>query len=189
VASENWRWRWGLIPFDTRDFPKAERDTLILARADKLGALHSWREPAKKRRCLVPTSAFYEWPEAGRSPKQPYVFEMGSGEMFAFAGIWDAWKDERGHWLQSFAIVTAGANELMARIHSGMPVILHPRDYDRWLDRGEVAQPPIELMRPYEADAMEMREANPAVNNVRNNGPEMLTKPDAAYPTDMTLEF
>ncbi len=64
-------------------------------------------------------------PKEGKPPKQPYAFELSSGGIFAFAGLWDAWRDKDGHWLQSFAIVTTEANELMSRIHSRMPVILH----------------------------------------------------------------
>ena len=62
---------------------------------------------------------------------------LGFGRSPPFAGVWDAWKDAHGHWLQSNAIVTTEANELMSRIHPRMPVILHARDYDRWLDREE----------------------------------------------------
>ena len=94
--------------------------------------------------------------------------------MFAFAGLWDAWKDGEGHWLQSFSIVTTSANELMASVHTRMPVILHQRDYDRWLSREVTEQPPIDLMRPFESEGMQMSPANPLVGNVRNNGPEML---------------
>ena len=115
-------------------------------------------------------------PKEGKPPKQPYAFEMATGKAFAFAGIWDGWKDAQGYWLQSFAIVTTEANELMARIHSRMPVILRPSDYDRWLDREETERPPIDLLRPFNAEEMEMREANPKVNNSRNNGPEMLER-------------
>lgn len=97
--------------------------------------------------------------------------------MFAFAGVWDAWKDHDGRWLQSFAIVTTAANELMSRIHDRMPVILRPRDYDRWLEREPSEQPPVDLLRPFDAEEMEMRPANPAVGNARNNGPEMLVCP------------
>lgn len=93
--------------------------------------------------------------------------------MFAFAGLWDAWKDPAGHWLQSFGIITTEANELMSPIHTRMPVILHRRDYDRWLSREVMEQPPIDLLRPYESEEMEMVPANPLVGNVRNNGPEM----------------
>ena len=100
----------------------------------------------------------YEWPKEGKPPKQPYAFELSSGNLFAFAGIWDAWKDGEGHWLQSYAIVTTEANELMSRIHPRMPVILHSRDYDRWLDREETGQLPLDLLRPFESEAMEMHE-------------------------------
>jgi len=103
-------------------------------------------------------------------------------EFFAFAGVWDAWKDANGHWVQSYAVVTTTANELMQPIHPRMPVILHARDYDRWLDRGETERVPLDLLRPYEANDMEVHEANPAVGNVSNNGVEMFTKP-AAPPT------
>jgi putative SOS response-associated peptidase YedK len=68
----------------------------------------------------------------------------------------------------------------MARIHPRMPVILHSRDYDRWLNREETEQLPLDLLRPFESEAMEMREANPKVNNVRNTGPDLLEKAESA---------
>ena len=72
------------------------------------------------------------------------------------------------------------ATELMSRIHPRMPVLLHPRDYDRWLDREETEELPLALLRPFESDAMEMSEANPKVNNVRNNGPELAEQAERA---------
>ncbi len=79
-----------------------------------------------------------------------------------------------GHWLQSFSIVTTEANELMSSVHTRMPVILHSRNYDRWLSREETEQPPIDLMRPFESEDMQMAPADRQVGNPRNNGPEML---------------
>jgi putative SOS response-associated peptidase YedK len=181
--------RWGLVPFFTKDPKDIKGLSTINARADKVVTSPTWREPMKKRRCLIPASSFYEWPQAGKPPKQPYSFELANGNMFAFAGLWDAWKDADGHWLQSFAMVTTEANELMARIHSRIPVMLHERDYDRWLNRGETERLPLDLLRPFEAEEMEMHEANPKVNNVRNNGPDMLIKPDAgSFDRDTSLE-
>jgi putative SOS response-associated peptidase YedK len=99
----------------------------------------TWREAMKKRRCLIPVNAVYEWPKEGKPPKQPYAFELSSGNLLAFAGIWDAWKEWEGDWLQSYAIVTTEANELMSHT-STMRVILHLRDYDRWLDREKMGR-------------------------------------------------
>lgn len=172
--------RWGLVPFFTKDLKEIKGLSTINARGETIATSRTWREPMKKRRCLIPVNAFYEWPKEGKPPKQPYAFELSSGNLFAFAGIWDAWKDGEGHWLQSYAIVTTVANELMSRIHPRMPVILHSRDYDRWLDRGETEQLPLDLLRPFESDAMEMHEANPKVNNVRNNGPELMRQAEHA---------
>ena len=59
-----------------------------------------------------------------------------------------------------------------------MPVIVAPRDYDRWLERGEAHQPPVDLLRPYPAEGMTAAPCNKAVGNVRNNGPEMLVPTD-----------
>ncbi len=160
--------RWGLIPFFTKELSDIKRLTTINARAETILKAPTWREPFKKRRCLIPASAFYEWPKEGKPPKQPYIFEMSNGNSMAFAGLWDAWKGKDGHWLQSFAIVTTEANELLARIHVRMPVILEPRDYDRWLDRGETERLPLDLLRPFGADAMEMHQVNSKVGNVRN---------------------
>ena len=130
----------------------------------------------KKRRCIVPADLFYEWDKFGKPPKTPYSFELTNGQPIAFAGLWDAWKDREGNWLQSFAIVTTEANELMSRVHPRMPVILHPRDFDRWLDREESERLPLDLLRPLPSDEMTMFEAHPSVGNVRNNGPELMRK-------------
>ncbi len=119
-------------------------------------------------------------PKEGKPPKQPYIFELSSGNAMACAGVWDAWKDKDGHWLQSFAIVTTEANELLAWMHPRMPVILQARDYDRWLDRGETERLPLDLLHPFDAEAMVMHAANPKVGNVRNNGEELMRAAIAA---------
>ena len=104
----------------------------------------------------------------------------------AFAGLWDAWKEPKPKseslqtpdtWLQSFTIITTEANEIMSQVHTRMPVILRERDWQRWLDRELTEQPPIDLLRPYDSDEMQLEVCNPAVGNVRNNGPEMLVCP------------
>ena len=98
--------RWGLVPFFTKDLQDIKGLSTINARSETITTAPTWREPFKKRRCLVPVSSFYEWPKEGKPPKQPYTFELSNGSTFALAGLWDAWKDKEGHWLQSFAIVT-----------------------------------------------------------------------------------
>jgi putative SOS response-associated peptidase YedK len=102
-----------------------------------------------------------------------FAFRLKDDAPLAFAGLWDAWRDPTGAWLQSFSIVTTEANELMSTVHTRMPVILHPRDYGRWLER-DSERPPVDLLRPFESEAMAAQPCNPLVGNVKNNGPEML---------------
>lgn len=114
-------------------------------------------------------------PKAGSKPV--YKFEMPDGSPYALAGLFSEWRPRRGSDrapLDTFSIVTTEANELMEPIHNRMPVILHPRDYDRWLNDYDESRPPIDLLRPYESEGMRMTPANRLVGNVRNNGPEML---------------
>jgi len=149
--------RWGLIPFITKNIKDVKGLSTINARAETIGTARSFREPFKKRRCLVPASGFYEWKRLDEKNKQPFAFDLANGKMMAFAGLWDAWKDPaNGQWLQSYTIITTDANELMAKVHDRMPVILHLGDFDRWLERdSDPARPPIDLLRPFPAGEME----------------------------------
>ena len=168
--------RWGLIPYFAKSASEFKGFSTINAKAETVLERAPWRGPFQKRRCLVPADGFYEWQKIDPKMKKPFVYTLTTGEPFAFAGLWDAWKDPaNGEWLQTFAVITTFANELTGKVHDRMPMILHPRDYDRWLDRGETVQSPTDLLRPYEAEEMQADPCNPAVGNVRNNGPEMLS--------------
>jgi putative SOS response-associated peptidase YedK len=167
--------RWGLVPFFTKDLSSLRAFSTINARAESIAKSATYREPFKKRRCLVPASGFFEWKKLDAKNKQPFAFDLANGKMMAFAGLWDAWKDPKNdQWLQSYTIITTEANELMAPVHNRMPVILHPGNFDRWLDREVSDQPPIDLLRPFPADEMEAFEVSKDVGNVKNNSPELL---------------
>lgn len=165
--------RWGLIPFGIQ--PDAiKRLSTVNAKVENL-TKGMWLRPFKKHRCLIPASGFYEWKKLDAKTRQPYAFDLANGSMMAIAGLWDAWKDPKdGRWLQSFCIVTTDPNELMAPVHDRMPAILHPGEFDRWLDRDETERLPTDLLRPFPAEEMEAFEVSKDVDNVRNNSPELL---------------
>ena len=109
----------------------------------------NWLQP--EFRCLVPASSFCEWTDF--SPKTPHWFALKRDEprpVFAFAGVWRAWRGERKgvdgeHLLFSF--LTTAANPIVRPIHAkAMPVILTEGAWDRWL--GEPIETAIELQRP-----------------------------------------
>jgi putative SOS response-associated peptidase YedK len=100
--------------------------------------------------------------------------------MFAFAGLWDRWTDKAsGNALQTFTVITTDPNELMQKIHTRMPVILKPSDYDRWLEPGDPNRLPVDLLRPYPAEEMVAWRVGKSVGNVRNNDPSLITPIDA----------
>jgi putative SOS response-associated peptidase YedK len=87
------RMRWGLIPSWAKDSSAAAR--MINARSETATTKPAFRDAMRSRRCLIPTDGFYEWMRTGNA-KQPYCFEVNDGELFAFAGIWDRWRDPSG---------------------------------------------------------------------------------------------
>ena len=164
--------RWGLVPFWAKDAKFGY--TTINARAEEVASKPAYREALKKRRCLVPADAFYEWQRIDKKTKHPFAFALKSGEPYAMAGLWERWQPKEGAALETFTILTTDPNELMEPIHNRMPVILAQRDYGRWLDSGDPARPPMDLLRPYPAEQMVAWPVSDRVGNVRNNDPQLL---------------
>jgi putative SOS response-associated peptidase YedK len=171
--------RWGLVPFFAEG-PKA-RSPLINARAETVETAPAFRTSFARRRCIVPADAFYEWrrhrnPNSGRIERsEPFAIRFRQDEPMAFAGIWAIWRDpETAQRLYSLAIITGQPNELVATVHDRMPVVLHPDDWDAWLDEAATPAELRQLLRPYPADALDMYPVSPAVNNVRSQGAELL---------------
>jgi len=129
----------------------------------------------KRRRCLVPADLFWEWKKIDAKTKQPYAIALQDDSLFAFAGLWDTWKDKAtGQAIDSYTIITTDPNELMEPLHNRMPVILQRPDYQRWLAPAEPSQLPIDLLKPFPAEQMKAWKVGSAVGNVRNNSPELL---------------
>src|SRR5579863_9378226 len=117
--------RWGLIPFWAKDSKIAY--STINAKAETITTSPVFREAMKHRRCLVPADFFYEWKKIDARKKQPYAIAMKDGSLFAFAGLWERWKDRsKGGELESFTIITTEPNELTHSLHDRMPVIVKP---------------------------------------------------------------
>ena len=170
--------RWGLVPFWAKE-AKIGLNT-INARAEEAATKPAFREALKKRRCLVPADAFYEWQRQDAKHKHPFAIALKSGEPFAFAGLWESWTPPDGAALETFTILTTDPNALMEPIHNRMPVIVEPRNYKRWLDAGNPTQPPVDLLRPYPAESMSAWPVSEQVGNVRNNAPHLLEQAQAA---------
>ena len=151
--------KWGLIPFWTKDEKQADeiKRMTLNARADTIFSKPSFREPIMKKRCIVPSTGYFEWRHEG-DKKIPYYIFLKDEEIFSMAGIYDEWLDKTtGEIIKTFSIITTEANPLTAYIHNTkhrMPAILSQKDEEKWLaptlEKSDIEQ----LLQPFPADQM-----------------------------------
>lgn len=172
--------RWGLVPVWTKALKGAPKP--INAKSETVASSAMFKRLLTSRRCLVPADSFYEWQgEKGR--KRPMRIQLKSGELFAFAGLWDSWRDpalgDQAPTLRTCTVLTTSPNPLVARVHNRMPVILPVEAEAIWLDRS-VKDPMklLPLLRPFPAEEMMVVPVSSAVNNSRFDGPECI-RPEA----------
>ncbi|KAA3644543.1 MAG: SOS response-associated peptidase [Chloroflexi bacterium] len=164
--------KWGLVPFWSKE-PKVKYPT-INARSETAHEKPSYRESLKKRRCLVPASGFYEWMKVD-SGKQPYAIQMESREPFAFAGLWEVWHRGQEDELVTCTIMTTQPNPLVSRIHNRMPVVIHPDNYDEWLDPAEKTNDQLKhLFASFPAEEMMAYPVTRDVGSPANNHPGLI---------------
>jgi putative SOS response-associated peptidase YedK len=155
---------WGLIPSWATD----ERigNSLINARGETLTSKPAFREAYKKRRCLVLADGFYEWQKVPGG-KQPVYIRMREGKQFAFGGLWERWQDGQRE-VETFCIVTVEPNDVCARVHDRMPLILAEADFLTWLDAKGSPESVAGLLKPYAPEEMESFPVSNLVNSPRN---------------------
>jgi putative SOS response-associated peptidase YedK len=166
-------YRWGLIPHWADSAKVASR--MFNARAETLLASPAFRDSLRRKRCLVPVEAFYEWRREG-TIRQPYTIGRADGRPLVLAGLWSGWRDpERDEVRRTFTIVTTTPNATMAPIHDRMPVVLGHADWATWLDPA-LADPGelLGLLEPRDDVELAVRPVSRLVNDVRNDGPELV---------------
>jgi putative SOS response-associated peptidase YedK len=165
--------RWGLIPSWAKDSKIG--NSLINARADTIAEKPSFRSAFKQRRCLVVADGYYEWKQTTEG-KIPYLMTLQDNSPFAFAGIWERWKNPSGEVIETCSTVTTEPNALVAMVHDRMPVILKPDDYNQWLDPAFQDTEQLKAMLvAYPPEEMKVEEVSKAINNARNEVDPRLT--------------
>lgn len=173
--------RWGLVPPWAKDIRIGAR--CINARAETVESAPAFRDAFRRRRCVVPVDAFYEWRKAPGG-KQPYAVAPSGGEPMALAGLWERWRDAAsGEVLRSFAVVTVPANAVIAPLHDRMPAILAPEDIPAWLGEAEASPEALKaLLRPAEPWRIAIWPVSRRVNSVRNDEADLLDRAPDPYP-------
>jgi putative SOS response-associated peptidase YedK len=166
--------RWGLVPWYAEDRKGAAR--LINARSETVETTPAFRTSFAKRRLIIPAAAFYEWRRTdGR--RDPFAVERRDGGPMALAGVWAIWRDaETGERVYTCSILTTVPNAVVSPIHDRMPVILDPADWDLWLSERASLADLRKLLFPLPAEALDIFPVSSAVNNVRNDGADLLER-------------
>jgi putative SOS response-associated peptidase YedK len=163
--------RWGLVPHWAKDLKFGAR--CINARAETVQTTPAFRDAFERRRCIIPASGFYEWQKNGTT-KTPYAIVPNDAPLFAFAGLWENWRDKAAgdgaEWIRTCAIITGPPNEVVSPIHDRMPVILPQEAWARWLGEEEAGKDELQsLLKPYPAERMRTHSISTRVNSVKND--------------------
>lgn len=162
--------RWGYIP----EWGKEKGISLINIRSESTKEKPYFRNVLSTRRCIIPSTGFFEWKKEGNS-KTPYFIYLKGKKLFGFAGVYSNLKDAEGKEVNTFAILTCPANEFMKGIHERMPVILGEKDEELWLDEESKVDKLEKLLTPYEGE-MEGYPISKLVNSPENDGEKIIEK-------------
>ena len=165
--------KWGLVPGWANSPTEGTRPAN--ARAETVATSPVFRDPFRRKRCLVPVSGFYEWRPGPKpsSPRTPYHFRLRSGGPFALAGLWDVW-GAGAEKLVTCCTITVPPNAVVAPVHDRMPLVVPREHFDRWLDPATPVARLLAMLVPYPAAEMEAVRVGRAVGNVRNEGPGLI---------------
>src|SRR6516165_3999002 len=163
--------KWGLV---SNPDQHGRRRYLINAKAETVESRPTFAESFAQRRCMIPASGFYEW-TGPSSARQPFWIHRRDGDLLFFAGLYQDGEKNDLSTQSAFTILTCAANSTLATIHDRMPVILSDRDADDWINPNAKRPSSLKrLLKPTREDVLSVHSASPLVNNVRNEGPQLL---------------
>nr|WP_239534173.1 SOS response-associated peptidase [Thalassobacillus pellis] len=163
--------KWGLVPFWAKD-PKIGYK-MINARSETAHEKPSFKNLLKQKRCLIVADSFYEWQRTDNG-KQAKRISLKERKLFAFAGLWDKWKQDEEE-LYTCTILTKKANTFMEPIHDRMPIILPKEQQDNWIE--PVKWEPEEahdFVTQLTLDDLDAYNVSDYVNSAKNEGPECI---------------
>lgn len=165
--------KWGLIPHWAKD--PSIGNKMINARAEGIDEKPAFRKPFASQRCLVLADGFYEWKKVGNS-KIPFRIERKDKELFAFAGLYDKWRESENKIITTFIIITTKPNKTLEKIHDRMPVILLPDQQKKWLNKYNDNNKDnlFELLKPSPDDILNSYAISNIINSPSNDSPEVI---------------
>ncbi|MDX6225025.1 MAG: hypothetical protein QOE64_1401 [Frankiales bacterium] len=164
--------KWGLVPSWAKDPSIGSR--LINARVETVDSKPAFKKAFATRRCLLPADGYYEW-YGEKGHKQPFFIHPKDGGLLAMAGLYEFWKAPHDEWLFTVTVLTTTAEDAVGHIHDRMPMLVEPDRWATWLaPSADAGRDLRELLVPAAPGLLDARPVSTLVNNVANNGPELL---------------
>lgn len=160
---------FGFYPFWVKNTNKAK--FIINARAESVAQKPSFKSSFKRKRCLVPANSFYEW---SKPNKQPFMFSPTESDMFMMAGIYEKNVDSLGNEFLSVAVITTEPNDIVAKVHNRMPLILDEEKMKKWLFFNTKEDELQRIMTTYPNEKMSIQRVSKEVNSPKNNYESLL---------------
>lgn len=163
---------WGLIPSFSKD--GTFNFSTFNARGEELRDKATYKDPFKSKRCIVPATGYIEF-TGPKGDKLAHLFTRTDGQPIALGGLWERWQSaDKAESKETFTVVTTAPNDFAGRFHDRMPLVLELDQVDAWL--GAHPDEAAGLMMPAKEDILQERPLGKAINNVKNNGPELLAQ-------------
>ena len=162
--------RWGFVPSWYLEINAGP--ILINARSETLAQKPAFARACKERRCLIPSSGFYEWSKDSKGNKTPWFVNRNDDTPLVFGGVWQEWSDESGT-NKTCAIVTTASNSKLSRIHHRLPLVLERSDWGLWL--GEEGHGASVLMKPTDDETLRAYRVSKNINSNRSSGPDLIS--------------
>ncbi|MBA3233772.1 MAG: SOS response-associated peptidase [Propionibacteriales bacterium] len=192
--------RWGLVPSWAKDRGIGSR--MINARVETLADKPAYRKAFAKRRCLLPADGYFEWyptqqaGQSGKPLKQPFFIRPRDGGVLAMAGLYEIWRDKSvldesadDAFLWTATVVTTSAEDAVGHIHDRMPMLVEPERYADWLDSTVSGTDELAaLLVPAAPGRLEAYPVSREVNDVRNNGPQLVLPVDVEENQDRLFD-
>jgi putative SOS response-associated peptidase YedK len=164
--------RWGI---------EGAKGGLFNLRAETALRMPYYQRLLLSRRVLVPASHFYEWRKVGER-RLPFAVSRVDGSFLHLAGVLARWEGQ-----PATTILTTTPNGDIAGLHDRMPVILNDDDAATWVLEDLSLEQMTDFLRPCPDGWLRLAPASLLVNDVRNQGPELLDP--EALPPNLQLEL